>query len=141
MSAAGETVIDKGGWLRVAKDKGLASLGDSFVNLVYSTAKTRSLNKPVGERVPDRVLALALKMAELPYPARLSSGERGNLVEATLAYAWMNNVVSLEEAVAIVCASISGRLNTASQEREASARAFSGLLRLAVSRMGLDPGE
>jgi len=141
LSTAGETVIDREGWLRVAQDRGLAGLGDSFVNLVYSTAKTRSLNKPVGERVPDKVLALALRMAELPYPARLNSGERGDLAEATLAYAWMNNAVSLEEAVTIVCTSISGRLDTASQEREASARAFSSLLRLAVSRMGLSQRE
>jgi len=120
----------------ILRDKDLARLGDSFVNLVYSTAKTKASGRPVGEKVPDKVLSEALKIAKLQVPMRLTHGERGDVVEAVLAYAWMHNMLPLEEAVAILYTTISGaEYESRSLEREMSAKAFSKLIRVAVDRI------
>jgi len=126
----------------ILRDKDLARLGDSFVNLIYSTAKTKASGKPVGEKVPDRVLSQALEIAKLPVQMRLTHGERGDAVEAVLAYAWMHNLLPLEEAVTILYTTISGaEYESRSLEREISAKAFSRLIRVAVDRIeGADCG-
>jgi hypothetical protein len=46
-------------------DRGLAQLGDSFVNLV-TLCEDEVPRTPVGEKVPDRVLSEALGMSGLP---------------------------------------------------------------------------
>ena len=126
----------KGKMRSILRNKDLARLGDSFVNLVYSTAKTKACGRPVGEKVPDRVLSQALEIAKLPVPMRLTHGERGDVVEAVLAYAWMHNMLPLEEAVAILYTTISGaEYESRSLEREMSARAFSKLIKVAVDRI------
>ncbi len=117
-------------------DRGLAQLGDSFVNLVYSLAKTRYLGTTVGEKVPDRVLSEALGMSGLPAPARLKCGERGNIVEAALACAWTRGALTIDEAAAAVQQSLSEmEFRSAALEREAAARAFSGLLKSAMVKI------
>jgi uncharacterized protein YeaC (DUF1315 family) len=126
----------------ILRDKDLARLGDSFVNLIYSTAKTKASGKPVGEKVPDKVLSQALEIAKLPVQMRLTHGERGDAVEAVLAYAWMHNLLPLEEAVTILYATISGaEYESRSLGREISAKAFSKLIKVAVDRIeGADYG-
>jgi len=126
----------------ILRDKDLARLGDSFVNLIYSTAKTKASGKPVGEKVPDKVLSQALEIAKLPVQMRLTHGERGDAVEAVLAYAWMHNLLPLEEAVTILYATISGaEYESRSLWREISAKAFSKLIKVAVDRIeGADYG-
>ncbi len=58
-------------------DKGLAKLGDSLINLVFSLALSEYLGKPTGERVPNASLAIALEMAGLrhiiPPPERTNT--------------------------------------------------------------------
>jgi hypothetical protein len=128
--------LQKGKIRSILRDKDLARLGDSFVNLIYSTAKTRAKGKPVGEKVPDRVLSQALEIAKLPVPMRLTHGERGDVVEAVLAYAWMHSMLPLEEAVTILYTTIARvEYESISLEREMSARAFSRLIRVAVDRI------
>jgi len=117
-------------------DRGLAQLGDSFVNLVYSLAKSRHLGAPVGEKVPDRVLSEALGMSGLPAPARLKCGERGNIVEAALAHAWMGKMITLDEAAHIVQESLSAKgFESVALERELAAKAFSKLLKAAMAKI------
>ena len=124
----------------ILMDKGLARLGDAFVNLIYSAAKTKAKGRAVGERVQDRVLSHALETAKLPVPKRLTHGERGDVVEAVLAYAWMHDMLPMEEAVTILYKTISGaEYESRSLEREMSARAFSRLIRVAIERIeGVD---
>lgn len=128
--------LQKGKIEGILRDKGLARLGDAFVNLIYSTAKTKAKGRAVGERVQDRVLSYALQIAKLPVPKRLSHGERGDVVEAVLAYAWMHDMLPLEEAVTILFTTISGaEYESKSLEREMSTKAFSKLIRVAVERI------
>lgn len=120
----------------LANDKGLSRLGDSFVNLVYSSAKTRAGGKPFGGRVPDKVLSRSLLISGVRVPPRLNHGERGDIVEGALAYAWSRNLISLEEAILVVERSL-GRVGCESRtmEYEASAHAFSELFLMAVNRV------
>jgi hypothetical protein len=115
------------------RDKGLSRLGDAFVNFAYSAAKTKVKGRPFGEKVPDRVLSMALEIAKVPIPPRLSHGERGDIAEALLAYVWMGRRLSLDKAVDILTAGMSkGEYESRALERELSAKAFSDLIKLAV---------
>jgi len=126
----------------ICGDRGLAQLGDAFVNLVYSLAKSRHLGTPVGEKVPDRVLSEALGMSGLPAPARLKCGERGNIVEAALAQAWIGGMMTIDEAADAVLQELSRmRFRSAALEREAAARAFSTLLKSAVPKIEAAEGQ
>ena len=121
-----------------AVHKGLARLGDAFINLAFSYAKTKEKGRPCGEKVPDRVLSKALEMAKVPFPKRLDHGGRGDIVEATLARAWMMGTLSLDEAVSTIASELSlsdAVSESRAMEREAAARAFSRLLLLCVERL------
>ncbi len=129
----------------IARNKDWARLGDSFVNLAYSMAKTKAVGRPVGERVPDRVLSKALEISKTIDVSRMTAGEKGDVVEAILAYAWSNHLISLEEAAETLFVRVAAiNFESRSCENEGAARAFSDLLRLAVKRIrdgGLEGGE
>jgi len=119
-------------------DKGLARLGDAFVNLAFSYAKTKVKGKPFGEKVPDRVLSLALELSKMPAPTRLDHGGRGDMVEAIIAYSWVRGFLSLDEAVMAIVSelSVSDAISESrGLEREAAARAFSKLVLLCMERV------
>ncbi|MGC8936476.1 MAG: ribonuclease III family protein [Candidatus Methanomethylicaceae archaeon] len=120
----------------IARSKDWARLGDSFVNLAYSMAKTKAVGRPVGERVPDKVLSKALDFSRTIDVSRMTSGEKGDIVEAILAYAWSNNLISLEEAAETLYVRVAAlNFESRSSETEGAARAFSDLLRLAIKRI------
>ncbi|MEM3365736.1 MAG: ribonuclease III family protein [Candidatus Methanomethyliaceae archaeon] len=120
----------------IARSKDWARLGDSFVNLAYSMAKTKAVGRPVGERVPDRVLSKALDLSRTIDVSRMTAGEKGDVVEAILAYAWSNHLISLEEAAETLFVRVAAiNFESRSCEAEGAARAFSDLLRLAVKRI------
>lgn len=126
----------------IAKSKDWARLGDSFVNLAYSMAKTKAVGRPVGERVPDKVLSKALEISKVIDVSRMTAGEKGDVVEAILAYAWSNHLISLEEAEKILFIRMAAvNLESRSCEAEGAARAFSDLLKLAVERILMGRGE
>lgn len=110
-----------------------AKLGDSFLNFVYSAAKTRATGRPAGERVPNKVLSRALKLSELKL--RVEKRDKGGMVEAILGYAWFHGFISLEEAIEIVSSEISRmEFESRSLEMEALAKALSNLLEVVMSR-------
>lgn len=88
----------------VLQDKALAKLGDSYVNFVYSLAKSIKEDELTNERVPSRILAEALKKAGLRecLPSRISRHDQGDAAEALIVYAWLQGVVPLEECVNIL---------------------------------------
>jgi len=85
----------------VLMDQKLASLGDSFVNLVYSLALSRRKRKPVGAKVDSRVLSQALKTAGLRklLPSRTDRHAQADAAEALIVYAWIRNIMTLEDGV------------------------------------------
>ena len=83
----------------VLTDHKLASLGDAFINFVYSLALSNKKGEPSGAKVRGRALAEALKKAGLRehLPSRISRHVLADAVEALVVYAWLHHYVTLEE--------------------------------------------
>ena len=83
----------------VLTDHKLSSLGDAFINFVYSLALSNKKGEPSGAKVRGRVLAEALKKAGLRehLPSRISRHMLADAVEALVVYAWLHHYITLEE--------------------------------------------
>lgn len=94
----------------ILRNKDLASLGDAFVNFVYSLALTRVSNRPRAIKVSDRVLAEAFRLAGLRdyLGTRVSRKDLANASEALLVEAYRRGVLTIDESVDILCKSIQG---------------------------------
>ena len=80
----------------------LASLGDAYINFVYSLALSNRKGEPSGAKVKGSVLAEALKKAGLReyLPSRMTRHMLADAAEALIVYAWLHNCITLEESVA-----------------------------------------
>jgi len=80
----------------------LASLGDAYINFVYSLALSNRKGQPSGAKVKGSVLAEALKKAGLReyLPSRMTRHMLADAAEALIVYAWLHNCITLEESVA-----------------------------------------
>jgi hypothetical protein len=85
-------------------DHSLASLGDSYINFVYSIALSNRKNEPLGTKVKGSLLAEALRKAGLRacLPSRMARHALADAAEALILYAWLSNSLSLDESVAII---------------------------------------
>lgn len=88
----------------VLTDHKLASLGDSYINFVYSLALSNKKGQPSGVRVKGRVLAEALRRAKLRkhMPSRITRHVLADAAEALVIYGWLHHHITLEESVAIL---------------------------------------
>jgi hypothetical protein len=88
----------------VLNDQKLAALGDPYTNLVYSLVLSKKRGTPTGGKVDNRVLSGALRKADLRefLPRRTTRHRQADAAEALLVYAWMRDVVSLDEMVNIL---------------------------------------
>lgn len=108
------------------KDNGLAALGDSIVNFLYSMALSIRLGAPKGVKVKSSYLAAALSEANLRryLPSRIDRHMKADAAEALIAYAWLSGYISIEETVKLL------------SEHEDAIEAFSHLLRRIESSFG-----
>lgn len=85
----------------VLTDHNLASLRDAFINFAYSLALSKRKKKPSGTKVKGNPLAEALRRSGLREcaPSGLDSHGLADAAEALIVYAWLNDHVTLEEAV------------------------------------------
>ncbi len=83
----------------VLTDHKLASLGDAFINFVYSLALSNMKKQPCGAKVKGRVLAEAFKKAGLRkyMPSRITRHMLADAVEALVVYAWLHHYITLED--------------------------------------------
>ena len=88
----------------VLVDHELASLGDSYVNFVYSLAISNRRGNPFGTKVKGSVLAEALRKVGLRefLPSRMSRHNLADAAEALIVYAWLSGWISLEESVVTI---------------------------------------
>ncbi len=85
----------------VLTDHELASLGDAYINFVYSLALSIRNRQPSGKKVKGIALAEALRKAGLRelMPSRMTSHKLADAAEALLVYAWFSDCITLEESV------------------------------------------
>lgn len=85
-------------------DKDLAGLGDMYVNFVHSLALSQKLQRPTGAKVNNRILAEAVKKSGLRkmLPRRIDRHARGDAAEALIVYAWLQEIVGLEDCLKIL---------------------------------------
>ena len=85
----------------ILTDHKLAALGDAYVNFIYSVALSKRKGQPVGTKVSSKILAEALKKAELRgfLPRRTDRHNQADAAEALIVYAWIRNLMSIEEGI------------------------------------------
>jgi len=90
---------------QIMRDKQLASLGDAYVNLVYSLTLTRLNGYPQGTKVSDRILAQALRLSGLRdrLGTRVTKKDMANASEAVLAEAYLKDLLTIRESVLLIC--------------------------------------
>jgi hypothetical protein len=110
----------------VVNDKQLASLGDAFVNFIYSLALTKIHGHPQATKVSDRILSEAFRLAGLRayLGTRLSRKDLANAAESLLAEAYRRQLISIEESVSIL-----------TQNPDGLEAGLSNLMKLAASRI------
>ncbi len=117
----------------VLLNKGLAELGDSLINFIYSAAKSKVLGKFCGERVSNKVLIRVLDETGLRkfLPRRIKPSVKSNAIEALIAYAWISNFLSINEAIEI----LASKLDLSKGEFEASVNAIVELVNVIKRRI------
>ena len=88
----------------VLMDQKLASLGDAYVNFLYSLALSKRKGEPTGTKVKGRLLADAFKKAELRkfLPSRIDRHKQADAAEALIVYAWIRGSMTMEEGLKIL---------------------------------------
>jgi hypothetical protein len=88
----------------VLMDQKLASLGDAYVNFLYSLALSKKKGEPTGTKVKGRLLADAFKKAELRkfMPSRIDRHKKADAAEALIVYAWIRGSMTMEEGLKIL---------------------------------------
>ena len=121
-----DSVKKHGSLDEILTDKGLAKLGDSYINFVYSLAKSKKRNELTNERVPSKVLAEALKKAGLReyLPSRTNRHDQGDAIEALIIYGWLYGIISLEESVSIL-----------ENDADVPVEAFTNLIGMIIKRL------
>jgi len=116
---------------QVMQDRRLASLGDAYVNFVFSLALTKIRGNSEGVKVSDRILADAFKFAELRkfLGTRVNRKDLANAAEAVLFEAYRRGLMSINETVELIA-----------QNRESPAYGLANLLRVSAERLVSDEG-
>lgn len=105
----------------------LAAFGDAYVNFLYSLAISKKSGEPAGAKVDSRLLAEALRKAGLReyLPSRTDRHKQADAAEALIVYAWLKDLISLEEGVSIL------------EQHENAVEGFCNLLILAKKKLNL----
>lgn len=105
----------------------LAALGDALVNFIFSLAQSIRKGTSIGFKVKGIFLADALEKAGLRayLPGRITRHQKADAAESLILYAWARGIITLEEAVEILC------------KEDDAAEAFKNLLKKILSRLPL----
>ena len=120
-------------------DKNLSKLGDSLANFLFSLALSEYMGKPSGGRVPNASLTVAMDRAKLQkyIPPRTDKHGKGDIAEAIIAYAWLENALSMAEAVEILKLNFTDDVVHPTRKKEATGIAFGELLKVIKERLEL----
>ena len=111
----------------ILNDHKLASLGDAYVNFVYSLALSKKKGEATGTKVSSHILSQALKEAALRelLPKGTDRHTLGDAAEALIVCAWLQEAITIEESVTVLLSS------------DSATKAFSTLILLAKERLNL----
>ncbi len=111
----------------ILADHNLATLGDAYVNFVYSLHLSMKTGRPTGAKVDSRLLSKALNQAGLRIllPSRVDRHKQADAAEALLVYLWLQGLTTIRENVETLKA------------HEDIAEAFSLLVSRAVKTLNL----
>jgi hypothetical protein len=111
----------------VLMDQKLASLGDAYVNFLYSLALSKKKGEPAGTKVKGRLLAEAFKKAGLRkfLPSRIDRHKKADAAEALIVYVWIRGSMTMEEGLKIL------------EQNEDTIEAFSFLLLTAKRQLDI----
>ena len=126
-----QTMVSYSSLRAILIDKGLARLGDPLVNFIYSLAKSCALGKFTSWKVPDKVLAQALRDAEMRsvVSQKASKHDLGVSVEALVVHEWIHQKVSIEDLVSILYEHLkTGDFSDKRKEERIAVQAFTALL-------------
>lgn len=122
----------------ILTDKRLAKLGDNIVNLLYSLVKSKLIGKPDGAKVPDTVLAEAIRQAGLRkyISTRQNADSLGDAAEALVAYSWLKDYFEIKETAERLTA-LMPRVKELNRktEKEVSIQIFTSLLKNLLQRI------
>ncbi len=112
----------------ILRDKGLAALGDAYVNFIFSLSLSKRLGRPVGRKVDSRILSDALKNAGLRrlLPSRIDRHDQADAAEALIVYAWIEGKITMDECVDLLGSNVDPR------------EGFKRLLKEILERIDLD---
>ncbi|MBN1328753.1 MAG: hypothetical protein JXA54_04695 [Candidatus Heimdallarchaeota archaeon] len=125
----------------IMRDHGLAKFGDTLANFVYSLAKTKVQGEAVGLRVYDKALAEVIRQTGLRsvMQSSSSSGDLGDGAEALLGYAYLKEIMNIEEMVILVISYLETvpkeNLVDRSKERENMTNSFVRLIEEITERI------
>lgn len=88
----------------ILSDKDLASLGDAYVNFVYSLALSKIAGKPIGRKIESDLLSSALKRAGIRslLPKRMDRHKQADAAEALMVFGWLSGAISIKEMLNIL---------------------------------------
>ena len=118
------------------RSKDLAKLGDSLVNLLHSLAESMAAKRFAGAKVSGKILASALRSANLRQlaPSRLDAHGLGDSAEALIAYGWIRGAFSIPEAAKLLARELlrasEQPVEPKSSRMQPAATAFAALLQL-----------
>lgn len=111
----------------ILSDHGLATLGDAYVNFLYSLYLSIKGGKPTGEKTDNRTLSKALAHSGLreQIASRVDRHKQADAAEALLVFAWIQGTTTITECVEILL------------RHENSMKALSALLLHAYKKLDL----
>jgi len=122
----------------ILTDKSLAKLGDGIVNLLYSLVKSKFVGKPDGAKVPDTVLAEAVRQAGIRkyISSRQNADSLGDAAEALIAYSWLKDYFEIKETAERLSSLIpQEKVINRKTEKEISIQIFTSLLQDLLDRV------
>lgn len=83
-------------------EQNFKGFGDALINFLYSLAKSKATGVWTGEKVPNYALSQALIFSKVSSPGGMDKHQKGDYVESFIAQAWIDQAVTLEEAVDVL---------------------------------------
>lgn len=111
----------------MSSEANFKGFGDALINFLYSLAKSKATGEWTGEKVSNYVLSQALIKSEVDQPGGLDKHEKGDYVEGYIGHAWIQGVVTTDEACAVLVETLKGR-DLEEEEQENMVEAFRALL-------------